>query len=85
MNEQVVIEQLELLGKQSIRFDDPPKVKLTPHSWLIKINAVMVDNKKVLVDVDGEIKDFESLSLPVKQTIGQRLRLIVSGNYQSIK
>lgn len=81
MNEQVVIEQLELLGKQSLRFDDPPRVKMSPHSWTIRINAVMVDNRKVLVDVDGEIKDFDSLSMPVKQTIGQRLRLIASGNY----
>lgn len=57
MEQQVVIELLNLMGKRSIEFTDALKVKMSPHTHPVIINKI---------------------SLPVKQTIGQRLRLILS-------
>ena len=80
MDQQVVIEFTGLLSKTSLSFDDL-RVKMSPHSYPQRINRIILDNRKIMVDMDGEVKEYQTLSMPVKQTIEQRLRLLY--HYQS--
>lgn len=77
MEQQVVIEFLNLLGVTSIEFTDL-QVRMSPHQYPQKVKRVVLDNRVVFADVDGEVKQFNTLSLPVRQTIGQRLRLMMN-------
>ena len=79
MQQQVVIELMGLLGSQSIDFTgNPIKVKSSPHSHPVIVTHIKIDNRTAVVEVDGKEQDFESIPTAVKQTIGQRLRLMLS-------
>ena len=75
MEQTVIIEFLGLMGKTSLEFMDL-KVRLSPHQHPQRINRIILDNRIVMVDVDGRVSEFEKQSAPVKQTIAQRLRLL---------
>lgn len=77
MEQQVVIEFLGMLGQQSLDFtDNPIKVKTSPHSLPTVVSTLILDNREVEAEINGEIKSYTELTLPVKQSIGQRIRLI---------
>ena len=79
MEQQLVIELFQLLGSQSVDFTgNPLKVKMSPHTPPQNITRAMIDNRVVQVEVDGKVKSFSELELPAKQTIGQRLRLMLA-------
>jgi hypothetical protein len=82
MEQQVVIELLNLMGKTAVDFPDAPKIKLSPHSYPQRVNSIAIDNRIVVVNVDGDLRDYNSLGLPIKQTIGQRLRLMFNSKCQ---
>ena len=79
MDQQVIIELLQLLGSQSVDFSgNPLRVKMSPHSNPQVITRTMVENRVVQCEVDGKITEFNKLSEPVRNTIGQRLRLMLN-------
>ena len=83
MDQQVIIELFQLLGSQSVDFSGKPlQVKMTPHSKPEVITRAMVDNRVVQCEVDGNITEFNKLSEPARNTIGQRLRLMLAGTNQ---
>lgn len=80
MEKQLIMELLELIGQRAIEFTDTLQAKMSPHSQPTIIEKVMVDAGNVLVGIRGqkEVTKFDDLSMPVKCTIAQRLRLIYS-------
>jgi hypothetical protein len=80
MTQQVIIEFMELMGMRVIDFDDL-LVKMSPHSHPNKVTKLEIDTRVVKVEVDGEVKEFDGLSEPIRQTIIQRMRLMYH-NYQ---
>ncbi len=79
MQQQLIIELFQLLGSQSVDFaGNPLKVKMSPHTPPQIITRAMIDNRVVQVEVDGKVKAFNELDTPAKQTIGQRLRLMLA-------
>lgn len=79
MEQQVVIELMQLLGSKSIDFTgNPLKVKMSPHTHPVIMTHIKQDNRAVIVEANGEEVPFTDLSIEAKQTIGQRLRLMLS-------
>lgn len=79
MEQQVVIEFLNLLGSQSIDFTgNPIQVKLSPHSHPEKISRISNTNRVITVECNEKERLYEDLSLQAKQTIGQRIRLMLA-------
>jgi hypothetical protein len=79
MQQQLIIELFQLLGSQSVDFTgNPLKVKMSPHTPPQIITRAMIDNRVIQVEVDGKVKAFNELDTPAKQTIGQRLRLMLA-------
>jgi len=75
-NKQVVRELIELTGSIKLEFDDLI-VRMSPHSHPIHIDAVSYDYKTVYAIINGEMKEWDQLTDPVKNTIAQRLRILV--------
>lgn len=79
MEQQVVIELMQLLGSKSIDFTgNPLKVKMSPHTPPVVMTHIKQYNRAVIVEANGEEVPFTELSIEAKQTIGQRLRLMLA-------
>lgn len=79
MEQQIIIELMQLLGSQSVDFSgDPLRVKMSPHTKPQVITRTMVDNRVVQCEVNSEVIEFSKLSEAVRNTIGQRLRLMLA-------
>lgn len=78
MEQQVIKELIELTGGGiHVDFDDPIKVKMSPHSYPEKITAVRFDHNGVYLVINKEEKKWSDVNVAVQNTITQRLRLMV--------
>jgi hypothetical protein len=79
MNQQVIKELIELIGGGiHVDFkDDPIRIRLSPHSIPKKVASINYDHNGVYLLINGEEKKWSEVSEEVKNSVTQRLRLIV--------
>lgn len=77
MDQQVLREMIELISGSKIEFSDLT-VRNSPHSFPHRITQVAQDYKNVYVTIDGEVLEWMKLNEKEKNTIIQRLRLLIS-------
>lgn len=78
MTEQQIISFVKEHFDGRLNFDEPVVIRLSPHDIGLRAFGIEVSENKLIINQEGGEAHFELASMPVKNSIVQRIKLIAN-------